>query len=57
MDSLFTLIKGLPLLAACAMAGADYPPIPADLTTPVQQRLAINGPDGEFVPQAVTRLV
>jgi hypothetical protein len=47
MASLFTLVKGLPVLAACVMAGASYPPIPADLTTPVQQRIAINGADGE----------
>jgi hypothetical protein len=44
MDSVLTIIKGLPLLAVAVAAGANYPPIPADLTTPVQQRLAINGP-------------
>jgi hypothetical protein len=47
MASLFTLAKGLPVLAAFVMASASYPPIPADLTTPVQQRIAINGPNGE----------
>jgi hypothetical protein len=49
MSSLFTLAKGLPVLAACVMAGASYPPKPADLTTPVQQRIAINGPNGEYI--------
>jgi hypothetical protein len=48
MNTLFTLVKGLPFLAACVKAGASYPPKPADLTTPVQQRIAINGPNGEF---------
>ncbi|OAA66654.1 metallo-phosphoesterase [Niveomyces insectorum RCEF 264] len=33
----------VPLLAACMADAANYPAIPADLTTPVQQRLAING--------------
>lgn len=47
MDAVSTLLKGLPLLAACVMA-ANYPTKPADLTTPVQQRIAINGPNGEF---------
>lgn len=37
----------IPLLAITPAAfGADYPPIPADLTTPVQQRLAVKGLDG-----------
>jgi acid phosphatase type 7 len=49
MDAFFTLFKGLPVLATCVMAAASYPPIPADLTTPVQQRIAINGPNGESV--------
>ena len=48
MVSLRTLVKGLPILAVCVMA-ADYPTIPADLTTPVQQRLAINDPNCEFL--------
>lgn len=44
----FAAVKGLPLLAACvAGLGASYPSKPADLTTPVQQRIAINGPNGE----------
>ena len=32
-------------LVAQALAGASLPDIPSDLTTPVQQRLAINGPN------------
>lgn len=43
------MIKALPLLAASAMASVNYPPIPQDLTTPVQQRLAIYGPKGKTV--------
>ncbi len=49
MDAFSRRVKWLPVLAACVMAKASYPPIPADLTTPVQQRIAINGPGGEFV--------
>ncbi|KAH8814817.1 Metallo-dependent phosphatase-like protein [Xylogone sp. PMI_703] len=45
MDALFTAIKGLPILATCVLAAASYPPIPKDLTTPVQQRIAVNGPN------------
>lgn len=49
MASALTLAKGLPLLAAAgALAVNVYmPPIPADLTTPVQQRIAIHGENGE----------
>ncbi|KAI1430824.1 Metallo-dependent phosphatase-like protein [Xylaria sp. CBS 124048] len=32
-------------LAGGAMAGASYPPVPADLSTPTQQRIAIKGPN------------
>ncbi|KAK3684061.1 Metallo-dependent phosphatase-like protein [Podospora appendiculata] len=49
MMSLLSLAKGLPLFAACVLGSAKYPPIPADLTTPVQQRLAINGPSSVSV--------
>ncbi|KAK3486184.1 Metallo-dependent phosphatase-like protein [Neurospora hispaniola] len=42
--TILTLVKGLPLLALGVAAGATYPPIPADLTTPVQHRIAINSP-------------
>lgn len=40
-----TAIKGFQLLAVCVAGAAVYPVMPIDLTTPVQQRLAINGPD------------
>ncbi|KAJ5691850.1 hypothetical protein N7462_001273 [Penicillium macrosclerotiorum] len=39
-----SFIKSLPLLAASALAGVNYPTIPSDLTTPFQQRLAVYGP-------------
>lgn len=38
-------IKALPMLAVSAFAGVNYPTIPADLTTPFQQRLAVYGPN------------
>jgi hypothetical protein len=56
MNTLLPLAKGLPVLAACVFAGASYPPIPADLTTPVQQRIAINGPNGKFVPPYILKI-
>lgn len=49
MDALFNLVKVLPLVASCVMAAASYPSIPVDLSTPVQQRIAINGPNGESI--------
>ncbi|KAK3941965.1 Metallo-dependent phosphatase-like protein [Diplogelasinospora grovesii] len=45
MVALSTLAKGLPVLASCAMAAASYPSKPADLSTPTQQRIAVNGPN------------
>lgn len=48
MIKLSASIKALPVLVACALA-VNYPTIPADLTTPVQQRLAINAPNGEQI--------
>ncbi|KAJ9134360.1 Purple acid phosphatase [Pleurostoma richardsiae] len=45
MYNLLVWAKRLPLLAAGVLAGASYPSKPADLTTPVQQRIAINGPN------------
>ncbi|KAL7941879.1 hypothetical protein V8C42DRAFT_360580 [Trichoderma barbatum] len=45
MVSAYTSVKTLPVLAAGAFDAASYPPIPADLTTPVQQRIAVNGPN------------
>ena len=47
MEVLFAIAKGLPLLATCVLAAASYPPKPVDLTTPVQQRLAVKGQNGE----------
>ena len=44
MDTILALVKGLPLLAVAVAASASYPAIPSDLTTPVQQRLAIQNP-------------
>lgn len=43
MYSLYSIVKGFPLLAVVVMAAADYPTIPSDLTTPTQQRLAMSG--------------
>jgi hypothetical protein len=40
-------IQALPLLSGLVLA-ADYPGIPKDLTTPVQQRIAFKGPNGMF---------
>lgn len=37
----------VPILPIVALA-ANYPPVPKDLTTPVQQRIAIDGPSCEF---------
>lgn len=40
------LLRVLPLLAAShVIASVNFPPIPKDLTTPVQQRLAFKGPN------------
>ncbi|KAM7220829.1 acid phosphatase [Rhypophila decipiens] len=39
------LIKALPFLAVTVAGGAVYPAMPVDKTTPVQQRIAINGPN------------
>lgn len=44
------LSKSLVLLAICVATSAqvtELPPIPADLSTPVQVRLAFNGPTGK----------
>ena len=43
--SLVFLLSLMPLIGLAA----DFPTIPADLTTPVQQRLAMIGPTGTFV--------
>lgn len=47
MEYVSSFIKCSPFLIACAWASASLPPIPKDLTTPVQQRLSINGADSE----------
>ncbi|KAL1597681.1 hypothetical protein SLS60_008167 [Paraconiothyrium brasiliense] len=49
MDDIWATLKVLPLFAACALASASYPAIPADKTTPVQQRLAVKGPNAVSV--------
>lgn len=38
-------VQTLPLLSSLVLA-ADYPGLPTDLTTPVQQRIAFKGPNG-----------
>lgn len=43
------LLSALPVLIKSTLASVDYPPLPEDLTTPYQQRLAIYGPNGEFL--------
>lgn len=55
MVNLFALSQRLPLLASCVIAAASFPSIPSDLTTPFQQRLAINGPNGESVTVLAAR--
>ncbi|KAI1864660.1 hypothetical protein JX265_008384 [Neoarthrinium moseri] len=45
MDSIATFVAALPFLVASVTAAASYPPKPSDLSTPVQQRLAINSPN------------
>ncbi|KAI2617362.1 putative acid phosphatase [Hypoxylon sp. NC1633] len=45
MVNLLTSVRGLPALAGCVLAAASYPAMPTDRTTPVQQRLAISGPN------------
>lgn len=42
------LLSALSVLIKSTLASVDYPPLPEDLTTPYQQRLAIYGPNGEF---------
>ncbi|RLM00406.1 hypothetical protein CFD26_108389 [Aspergillus turcosus] len=39
------VIMAMTVLATGAIAAVDYPPIPSDLTTPFQQRLAVYGPN------------
>jgi acid phosphatase len=49
MKSAVSSLRWVSTLAVGAMAGASYPAIPADLTTPVQQRIAIKGPNSMSV--------
>ncbi|KAJ5771641.1 hypothetical protein N7520_002170 [Penicillium odoratum] len=44
-----SFLKVLPVLAASSLASVNYPTIPTDLTTPVQQRLAVYGPNSVSV--------
>jgi hypothetical protein len=46
MGDVLASLKALPLLAVCTWAAASYPAIPQDKTTPVQQRLAVEGFNG-----------
>ncbi|KAJ4299650.1 hypothetical protein N0V90_004896 [Kalmusia sp. IMI 367209] len=49
MGDILASLKALPLLASCVWAAASYPTIPQDRTTPVQQRLAVKGPNAVSV--------
>lgn len=49
---LFTVVKSFPLVAVSVAGAAVYPAMPIELTTPVQQRLAINGPNSTVQPRA-----
>jgi hypothetical protein len=42
-------LQALSFFARCVMGAASYPPIPKDLTTPVQQRLAVSSTNGIFI--------
>lgn len=55
VNSFAAFIKGLPYLATCVLSLASLPAMPADLTTPVQQRIAIKGPNSECTDTASTR--
>jgi hypothetical protein len=43
MHPMFAPVAAVPLFVAYAAAAASYPAKPKDLTTPVQQRIAVNG--------------
>lgn len=49
MAPAFDVIAALLVLATCASAFDKYPPKPVDLTTPVQQRIAIYGPNSMLI--------
>lgn len=48
MPSLSSFVQLLPILASGVMGSARLPDKPADLSTPVQQRIAINGPNSAY---------
>lgn len=48
MHSLYSSIAALPLFVIGAWAKANLQPLPGDLTTPVQQRIAVDGPNSEY---------
>lgn len=48
MVGLLSLSKAVLLVAAGALASVNYPPIPEDLSTPFQRRLAVYGPNGKM---------
>jgi len=50
-----SLIKAMLLLAASTFASTTYPPIPGELTTPVQQRLAVYGPNGRAIESTLKK--
>ncbi|KAJ5227402.1 uncharacterized protein N7469_007408 [Penicillium citrinum] len=49
MVGLLSLSKAVLLVAAGALASVNYPPIPEDLSTPFQRRLAVYGPNAVSV--------
>lgn len=55
MYNLLDRVRGLPLFAVLATAAANYPAIPSDKTTPVQQRLAISGANCKLLPVSSTK--
>lgn len=48
MVGAFSVLKSLPVVAV-GVLGVSYPPTPEDLSTPVQQRLAVYGPNGRII--------
>ncbi len=48
MNTLLKTLGGGLFLAVSVTGKASLPAKPADLTTPVQQRIAIHGPNGKY---------
>lgn len=46
MVGITTIVQSVLIGATCTLARVNYPAIPRDVTTPVQQRLAVYGPNG-----------